>query len=164
MRSKRKSSCITGFSQVAKILNRGNCIAIDNRGIEDGVPREVKAAWYLGKQGNYQRRITAPWLVEPLLEVASGLRMKLSVIKPGKEDGPFFVECLIGRGKHYGYGYCQLDIGGLTHDQKTALSFIGQAAFEAKFNYQATLAVMVKEKRIPQTFDGRDPLLAIAGQ
>lgn len=156
-----KSKQINIFGKIACILNRGNYIAVDERGVEENVP-EIKAGWYLGLRGDYQKRITAPWLVEPLLAVANGFRMQLSILKPHCIDGDHYLVCVIGRGLISGTGYCRLNIAGLTHNQKEAMEIILQAAREARANYYTAVSIMVDDKRYPALVEAsKDSLLAV---
>jgi hypothetical protein len=155
-----KSRQISRFGQVAKILNRENSIVVDPLGVEGNVSSDVKAAWYLGKEGGYQRRITAPGLVDPLLAITGELRMRLFILKPRDLQGAYYLACLIGRDKNFGFGYYRLDIAGLTHDQEVALPIIKQAAREAKGNYQAGISIWVRDKHYPTMVEIRDSLLA----
>jgi hypothetical protein len=151
------------FGKIARILNRGNRIVVDERGVEENVPFDVKAGWYSGLRGDYQKRITAPWLVEPLLAVANGLRMQLSIMKPHRINGDYCLVCVIGRGLISGTGYCRLNIAGLTHNQKEAMEIILQAAREAKENYDATVLIMADDKRYPTLVEApKDRLAGVA--
>jgi len=155
-----ESKQINIFGKIARIINHGNSIVVDELGVEDNVELSVKAAWYLGANGNYQKRVTAPWLVDPLLKAAAGLRMRLYTLE---SRGKHYLVCVVGRGAYSGMGYCRLDIAGLTHDQGKAMKFIGEAAREAKAQYEATLAIMVRGAHYPVSAEGlRDPLMPIA--
>lgn len=156
-----KSTQINIFGKIARILNQGNHIVVDECGVEENVPCEVKAGWYLGLRGGYQKRITAPWLVEPLLAVANGFRMQLSILKPHCIDGDYYLVCVIGRGLISGTGYCRLNIAGLTHNQKEAVEIILQAAREARANYDVAVLIMVDDKRYPTLAEAPKDRLAV---
>lgn len=151
------SGQINIFAKIARILNRGNSIVVDERGVEEKVESVVKAAWYLGTDGNYQKRITAPWLVDPLVEVARGLRLRVYVAALGDFH---YVVCIAGRGGYSGMGYCRLDESGITHDQKKAIAFIKFAATEAIMQHDATVSIFVGNKSYPISVERRDPLYA----
>lgn len=156
-----ESTQINIFGKIARLLNRGNSVVVDERGVAENVPREVKAGWYLGLRGDYQKRITAPWLIDPLLEVAGGLRMQLSIMKPQHPNGNYYLVCVVGRGLISGIGYCCLDIAGLTHNQEEEMKIISQATREAKINYGAAVSIMVDGKKYPTQVEvPKDPLLA----
>jgi hypothetical protein len=152
---------ITRFGQVALILNRGNSLIVNKNGVEKNIGPEVKAAWYLGVNGNFQKRITALRLVEPLLEIAKGLRMQLFIVKPERLGGSYYLACVLRNGSSSGMGYCRLNDKGLTHDQKKGLEIITRAANEARMNYAETVLIMEQGKRRSANIEiPADPLLA----
>jgi hypothetical protein len=154
------SKQINIFGKIARIINRGNSIVVDSNGVEENVESFIKAAWYLGTNGNYQKRITAPWLVDPLLKVAAGSRMRLYTME---SHGKHYLVCVLGRGAYSGMGYCRLDIAGLTHDQNKAMEFVVAAAGMARANYDAALAIMVTGRHYPMAVEWpRDVLVPLA--
>ena len=153
------------FEHIARIINRGNSIVVDRKGVEDNVEPSVMAAWYLGIEDRkdkrqYQKRITAPWLVDPLLEFSHGMRMQIYMMRSAA--GCYLV-CVLGEGGYSGMGYCRLDEFGLTHNQAKALEYISRAADEAYQNYILAFGIMENGKKLPVTVDiPRDPLLVAA--
>jgi hypothetical protein len=150
---------INKFSEIARIINRAGKIVVDKRGVEKNVESDVLVAHY-SASGEYRRRITATWLVEPLLKVAGDLRMRLYLLE---SRGIHYIACDLGRDLEFGMGYCRLDISGLTHDQAVAMEIIAQAAYMARCNYDATFSIMAKGGHYPISIGPiRDPLLVTA--
>jgi len=131
---------------LAKVLNHGNSIVIDKKGVEPNLyqgsssnmrPIPVMAAAYLGKDPkpiDYQRRITAPSLEDMLVEKAEGYRIILSICDIG---GIYQLKCLAQRNNEDDrVGYYRLKINDrdsdkMTSDPKEGSKMIGMAIFEA---------------------------------
>jgi hypothetical protein len=152
------------FAKIARIVNLGNSIAVDENGVEDNVDPSVQAACYLGTEDRtnkrcYQKRITAPWLVDPLLKVAHGMRMQLYIL--GSATGCYLV-CVLSKGKYSGIGYHRLDENGLSHDQEKAMEAIARAADEAFSCHILAVGIIEDDKKVPMSVGGLPDSLLVA--
>jgi hypothetical protein len=174
---------IKKFADLARALNRGNSVVVDQTGVElnlfqgglaDEMPLPVKAAAYLGKNGDsksYQRRITAPFLETNLLLKAGDFRMILSLCDDSAKVSEPSLKCvLIPAGGDCAFdekiGYYSLAVDGLnggklTSDPKEGFKIIGMAVFEALTDKRLGSEIMAKGIKTSLTGRAADRVMAL---
>ncbi len=131
MESKR----VNNFHRIREILNRGHEIQVCAAGIIPHADLHVKVGWYR-RGGDYQHRITATRLIDPLLQIAGDdLRMTIFVKKP-ENGGNAFLVCVVQDCAGYcsGRGAYNLGSSRLACDWNAFLIGAQKAANTAKAN------------------------------